>query len=110
MRIVLLLIAVSGSVFLAGTAAADGEAIYAQQCAACHGAIGEGTPHVGPPLKGAEFVKSTTNDDMIKVIREGRAGADKKHDAFPSVMPPFPQLSEDEIKAVAEYVRKNLQE
>lgn len=89
--------------------AADGESVYSQQCAACHGKSGEGMPYVAPPLKGAEFMKTAGLDEVIQVIRAGRAADQKKHPTFPSVMPPFPNLSDEEIKAVAEYIKEPLQ-
>lgn len=90
--------------------AADAASIYSQQCAACHGKSGEGMQYVAPPLKGAEFVTSASMDEVKEVIRAGRSGATKKHPAYPSVMPPFPNLEEDEITALAEYLKGPLQE
>lgn len=46
-----------------------GEAIYAAQCAACHGAAGEGG--VGPPLKNRKVLKDTSDQIFFSVIRSG---------------------------------------
>lgn len=89
---------------------AEGETIFAQQCAACHGPRGKGMQYVAPPLKGSEFVTTASVDDIKAVIRAGRSAETKKHPAFPAVMPPFPNLSEEELTAVAEYVRGSLQQ
>lgn len=91
-------------------ATAKGETIYAQQCAACHGKNGEGMQYVAPQLRDATFIKTASLDEIKAVIRAGRAGADKKHPSFPSVMPPFPNLSVEDIAAVAEYIKGPLQE
>ena len=91
------------------TVAADGQTLYAQQCAACHGPAGEGLQFVAPGLKGSAFVKDSSIDDIVNVIRQGRSAEAKKYPAYPSVMPPFPQLKDEDAKAVAEYVKTALQ-
>lgn len=88
----------------------QGETIYAQQCAACHGKNGEGMQYVAPPLKDASFVKTASMEEIKEVIRAGRAAGDKQHPAFPAVMPPFPNLSGEDVTAVAEYVKGPLQD
>ncbi|MBW3568294.1 MAG: cytochrome c [Proteobacteria bacterium] len=105
--------AVSAALFAilaAPVSAAEGETIFAQQCAACHGRKGEGMQYVAPSLKGSEFVSSASVDDIKAVVRAGRSGDAKKHPAFPAVMPPFPNLSEEELTAIAEYVHVSLQQ
>jgi len=96
--------------FSCAGSAADGENIFLQQCAACHGRKGEGMQYVAPPLKGSAFVTSASLEDIKQVVQAGRSGADKKHPAFPAVMPPFPNLSDEEVNAVAEYVKGSLQQ
>lgn len=91
--------------------AADGEAVFKQQCAMCHGPEGKGMQYVAPALKGNEWVTAADAAAIVKTVREGRAGDAKRHAAdFPAVMPPFPQLSDDEVAAVAAYVQGALQE
>lgn len=90
--------------------AADGQTLFAQQCAACHGPAGEGLQFVAPGLKGSAFVKDGSVEDIVKVIREGRSAEAKKYPAYPSVMPPFPQLNDEQAKAIAEYVKNALQQ
>ena len=91
--------------------AADGEAVFKQQCAVCHGLEGQGTQYVAPALHGNEWVTAADPAAIVKTVREGRAGDAKRHAAdFPAVMPPFPQLSDDEVAAVAAYVQGALQD
>lgn len=72
----------------------DGAAIYADECAACHGADGGGG--VGPALAGGAVVAAFPEAaDQTVVVVEGRGG-----------MPSFgDRLNEDEIAAVVEYTR-----
>ncbi len=35
----------------------NGLALFRTNCASCHGVDGDGLEHVGPPLKGSEYVK-----------------------------------------------------
>lgn len=59
-RIVTALFAVA---FATAAAAADGAAVYAAKCKACHGAAGEGTKMAPDAIKGK---------DSAKVIAEGK--------------------------------------
>ncbi len=105
------MILVSAVLAAANAHAADGEAVFKQQCAMCHGTNGQGTPYVAPPLKGSEFAATASLEDIVATIREGRAGDAKKFAAeYPAAMPPFPQLSDEDVAAVAEYVKVALQE
>ncbi len=72
----------------------DGAAVYAQRCAVCHGASGEGG--VGPTLAGGAVVEAFPDAaDQIAVVTEGRGG-----------MPDFgTALSPEEIDAVVRYTR-----
>ena len=75
---------------------ADGKAIYAANCATCHGATGEGG--VGPRLAGVVSTAFPDEDDEISLVESG-----------PAIMPAFSEiLSDDEIKAVVEYTRNEL--
>ena len=78
-------------------AGADGAAIYASNCASCHGATGGGS--VGPALGGGAVAESLPDEaDQIQVITDGRGG-----------MPSFDgRLSEAEIQAVTDYTRNDL--
>jgi mono/diheme cytochrome c family protein len=75
----------------------DGAAIYASNCAGCHGASGGGA--VGPALGGGAVVESLPDEaDQVQVITDGRGG-----------MPSFDgRLSEAEIQAVTSYTRNDL--
>jgi mono/diheme cytochrome c family protein len=99
--------------------APDGSTIYANNCASCHGASGQGG--VGPKLSGGEVGKTfPVVDDHISWINTGSAPFKGKpygdpareggqHVANTGGMPGFQgKLSPEEIQAVAEYERDGL--
>jgi mono/diheme cytochrome c family protein len=88
----------------------DGAALYAQNCARCHGiggnADGLASGHLDPPARrfGQEkFMLGTTStgipsdDDLVYLMAHGIPG---------TAMPPFPNLSDDERRAVARHIRR----
>lgn len=91
--------------FAAGSVsfAADGGSIFKSKCSTCHGAEGQGTA-MAPAFKGNEFVKNSAEEEIAKVIKEGRNGADKKYKEFAIGMPKQ-TLSDDEIKAVISQIK-----
>lgn len=85
----------------------DGARLFAQNCAYCHGARGDGrgVAALNPPARyfGAEKYKlaCTTNgvptdDDLLRVLRRGIPG---------TAMPSFGNLTEDELRALVAHVR-----
>jgi cytochrome c oxidase subunit 2 len=86
--------------------AKQGEAIYTSRCAGCHQATGAGIPGVFPPLAGAEQVNGD-DKDLAKILVHGLNGPIKvKGTDYNGAMPAFGgQLSDEEIAAVATYVR-----
>jgi mono/diheme cytochrome c family protein len=89
----------------AQTAKVDGKTVFQQNCAACHGANGEGQPGYFPPL--------AANPDLFKdpvfpvlAVLHGIAGPiTVKGRSYNSSMPAFDHLSDAEIAAVVNYVR-----
>lgn len=73
--------------------AQDGAATYKSKCAACHGPAGEGK--VGPALKGT----SLSEDDIVAFLTKGKEGKKAPHGK------PVAGLTEDQAKAVAQYVK-----
>ncbi len=93
------------SVAFAGSAlAADGAAIFKSKCSACHGANGEGTA-MAPAFKGNDFIKKSSVAEISLVVKNGREGAAKKYKQFAIAMPAQKTMSDDDIKAVVEYVK-----
>jgi len=79
-----------------GSTTEEGRAIFADNCAACHGENGEGQPALGAPNLGdAVWLYGGDPDTVIATITRSRAG----------VMPAWAhRLSESQIRQVALYV------
>lgn len=56
-----------------GDVLADGLMVYATECAACHGANGEGTS-LAPAVNSADLRAATTDEDLMRVITNGVPG------------------------------------
>ena len=72
--------------------AEQGQRLYEQQCALCHGSEGEGRPPAVPALRDNERLAISAR--TIRFIRQGAAN-----------MPPFPALTAAEVAALASHVR-----
>jgi mono/diheme cytochrome c family protein len=85
-----------------------GGRIYADECSACHGADGHGTPGLFPTLAGASIVRQTDATSLMHVVLRGvrSIGTDKAPTA--PAMPSFAWiLNDDQVAAVLTYVRNS---
>ena len=83
--------------------AADGQAVYADNCAKCHGDDGKGQTKMGQKLQARDYsdakVQDSVSDDQaFKSIKEGLKKDDK------TLMKPS-ELADDDIKASIAYLR-----
>ncbi|UCH27858.1 MAG: cytochrome c [Trueperaceae bacterium] len=87
------------------TAAVDGETVYAN-CLACHQAEGQGLPGVFPPLAGhAPSLYRADRDQLPLTILYGLQGTiEVSGQSYTGLMPQWPQLSDEEIAAVLNYI------
>ncbi|MFY0653686.1 MAG: DUF1080 domain-containing protein [Cyclobacteriaceae bacterium] len=69
-----------------------GKSLYTENCALCHGINKEGSPPTYPPLNDIQLSKEQT----LEVIRNGR-----------NIMPAFKQFDEDQLMALAEFIKSN---
>ncbi len=106
-RVILLAAFALGLYFPGSAIAADGEKLYKEVCGVCHGVTGKGSP-LAPALKGNEFLKNATVEDLEKLILEGRARKDKVYPKIPIEMPAHPQFSNEEVQAVIEYEKTSI--
>ncbi|HEY9856485.1 MAG TPA: cytochrome c oxidase subunit II [Stenomitos sp.] len=84
---------------------ADGAALYSANCASCHQATGEGMAGTFPPLAGSEIPNGPAAEH-IKIVLHGKSGPlTVKGQQYNGAMPPFPQLSDEEIAAILTYER-----
>jgi len=83
----------SGLFSLSSYANDRGEALYAQNCAICHGT--EGTGGMGAQLSSPTFLESTSNQYLKQTIRLGRPGR---------IMPSFYWMPESDINALISFI------
>jgi mono/diheme cytochrome c family protein len=83
-----------------------GEAIYIDNCSACHRSNGEGVPGTFPALKGDSAVQGPDPTTVIRLILDGVHAVASDAHPTPLSMPTFAwKLSDEEIAAVASYIR-----
>jgi mono/diheme cytochrome c family protein len=87
------------------SAAQDAAAIYQQKCAACHGASGMSDGPASatlqpPPEPFPKALKGKNDDWIAKIISKGGPAV-----GLSPMMPAQPSLNDDQVKALAEYVK-----
>ena len=103
-KIALLALPAAFALALTTTAfAADGKAVYSDNCTKCHGDDGKGATKMGTKLGAKDYsdaaVQSALTDDQaFKSIKEGLKKDDK------TLMKPS-ELSDEDIKASVAYLR-----
>jgi len=83
--------------------AADGQAVYSDNCAKCHGDDGKGQTKMGQKVGARDYTDaavqaSFTDAEGVKAVKEGLKKDDK------TLMKAYP-LSDDDITAVIAYMR-----
>ena len=86
--------------------AQDASAIYAQKCVSCHGVQGKGDGPAGKylnpkPNDFAVSLRDKTDDWIAKSIKGGGVAV-----GLSPVMPPYADLSDDQVKALVDYIKK----
>jgi disulfide bond formation protein DsbB len=85
----------------------DGQQLYAEACAACHGQQREGVPNLGNALVANQYIASLTDEQLLSFLRTGR-GLDSPENTTGLVMPPSggrPDLSDEQILSIIAYLR-----
>ncbi len=84
-----------------------GPQVFAQDCAACHGASGAGVPGAFPALAGDPVVNGPA-DAQVRIVLGGLSGKTISGVRYAGAMPPFAaRLSDAEIAAVIDHERSS---
>jgi mono/diheme cytochrome c family protein len=84
-----------------------GEALYFDNCAACHRTDGGGVPYTFAQLDGSNKVNSSDPTTVIRVVLEGAQAHPTDARPTPLAMPVFKwKLSDEQIANLLSYVRK----
>jgi mono/diheme cytochrome c family protein len=85
--------------------AADGAQLYAGKCAGCHQVNGQGIAGVFPPLAGSPWVVESETR-LVQILLHGIQGPiEVAGTTYNGLMPPWKSLPDEEIAAIATYVR-----
>jgi mono/diheme cytochrome c family protein len=86
-----------------------GKRVFTQNCVVCHQTTGLGVAGQFPPLVGSEWVVGGDwhgDNHLVKILLLGLQGpVQVKGAAYNNAMPPWAQLSDEQISAVLTYIR-----
>lgn len=85
----------------------NGQRLYMEACAACHGPDGAGVDNLGNSLVESEIIRDQTTEEALAVVRQGIDLANPRNTSG-LVMPPSggrPDLSDADLLAILEYLR-----
>jgi cytochrome c oxidase cbb3-type subunit 2 len=88
-----------------GADLAHGQQLFVANCAACHQAGGQGLPGAFPPLQGDAVVDNPDATEHIRSVLFGLQGKAIGNVKYGSPMPPWSQLSDQDIAAIIDYER-----
>jgi mono/diheme cytochrome c family protein len=85
-----------------------GKAIYEDLCSACHAPDGRGVPYLIPNLAESSSVASRDDTSIVRVVVHGSESVATDKEPTGPAMPAFGwQLNDDQIAAVATYIRNS---
>ena len=83
-----------------------GEAIYVDECSACHAPNGAGVPHLFPALKDSPIVQSADPTTLTRVVLHGTQNVATEAAPTGPAMPAFGwKLTDQQTAAVLTYIR-----
>jgi|SRR5215468_6588010 len=85
-----------------------GSAIYRDQCSACHGLDGHGTPLLFPSLAESSLVRADDPRTLIRIILRGARSVSTASEPTAPAMPAYGwQLADAQVAAVLTYIRNS---
>jgi len=90
-----------------GDTLAQGEKMYKQTCALCHGPSGQGMDRLGKELIGNEFVALNSTSTLVDFLIEGRPATHPDNERGVD-MPPRggnPNLSDEDLAAIVGFIK-----
>jgi len=85
-----------------------GQAVYVDNCAACHAGDGRGVPNLFPTLKDSPVVQAKDPTTLLQIAIHGTRNVATDTAPTAPAMPAFGwRLSDDEIAAVLTYIRNS---
>ena len=85
----------------------EGEKVYVQTCVVCHQKTGAGLAPLFPPLAGSDYLMADKKRS-ISVVTKGLTGPiEVNGKKFNQIMPPLPQLTDEQVANVLSYVRNS---
>lgn len=85
--------------------APDGQLIYFDHCAVCHGPDGRGVVNQGVPLASSAFVSRLSDQDLKSFIKTGRPG-NSPESLTGEDMLPVDDLEEPQYDALIRFLRR----
>lgn len=92
----------------AAPSADHGRQLFTSTCTGCHGAMGQGVPHLGKDLQTSKFVAGLSDSQLVDFISQGRPTSDPLNTTHVA-MPPKggnPALSSQDITDIVAYLRE----
>ena len=97
----------SGSAALDALTFKAGEAIYRDECSACHGQDGAGSPALFPNLAASSSLRASDPTTLIRILLQGGRSVATDREPTAPAMPAFGwKLNDVEVAAVLTYVRQ----
>jgi mono/diheme cytochrome c family protein len=85
-----------------------GQAIYRDQCSACHGLEGKGVPRLFPAIADASSVRSSDPATLIRIVLRGARSVATDAEPTSPGMPAYGwQLDDAQVAAVLTYIRNS---
>jgi mono/diheme cytochrome c family protein len=87
--------------------AAEGEALFAQTCVACHGPKGEGVQGLGKDMTTSEFIAGKSDDELVEFVKVGRPPDDPLNTTGVAMLPKGgnPALTDEDLYDIVAFIR-----